>query len=115
MMHATTPPPFTPAELADAGRRAEAGGKADLAGRFYRALTEHFAEAPEAAEAREALGRIGAQALDDALDDRARTAGRRALARAMAVLGRLWPWAGPPSYRHTPVRGGDSRKSLMCA
>jgi hypothetical protein len=53
-------PQFTPAQLIDAGRRAEAQGRPDMAVQFYRYLTEYFAEAVEAAEAHNALGRIGA-------------------------------------------------------
>ena len=53
-------PQLTPAQLIDAGRRAEAQGRADLAVQFYRYLTEYFAEAVETAEAHNALGRIGA-------------------------------------------------------
>jgi hypothetical protein len=57
MVHAT--PQFTPAQLIESGRRAEAEGRLDLAVQFYRHLTEQFAEAVEAAEAHGALGRIG--------------------------------------------------------
>src|SRR5262245_34191072 len=56
----THAPQLTPAQLIDAGRRAEAQGRPDLAVQFYRYLTEYFAEAVEAAEAHNALGRIGA-------------------------------------------------------
>jgi hypothetical protein len=52
-------PQFTPAQLIESGRRAEAEGRLDLAVQFYRHLTEHFAGAVEAAEAHGALGRIG--------------------------------------------------------
>ena len=55
MVHAS--PQFTPAQLIESGRRAEAEGRLDLAVQFYRHLTEHFAEAVEAAEAHGALGR----------------------------------------------------------
>jgi hypothetical protein len=57
MVHAR--PQFTPAQLIESGRRAEAEGRLDLAVQFYRHLTEHFAEAVEVAEAHGALGRIG--------------------------------------------------------
>jgi hypothetical protein len=60
MLHAS--PQFTPAQLVEAGRRAEAEGRLDLAVQFYRHLVEHFSEAVEAVEAAEAhgaLGRIG--------------------------------------------------------
>lgn len=52
--------PFTPQQLLDAGRRAEAEGKLDFAAQFYRHLTDHYAYTSEAAEARSGLGRIGA-------------------------------------------------------
>ena len=57
-MHSS--PQFTPAQLIEAGRRAEAEDRLDLAAQFYGHLAEHFAEAPEAAEARASLRRIGA-------------------------------------------------------
>ena len=95
-------PPFTPAQLIDAGRRAEAENRFDLAVQFYRALIEHFAEAPETVEAFDALARIGAglsnRAPQEALprtrrrhfSSRAdRYAGGRALARLFTVLGWL--------------------------
>ena len=52
-------PQFTPQQLLDAGRRAEAEGKLDLAVQFYRHLTDNYAPTSEAAEARNGLGRIG--------------------------------------------------------
>lgn len=58
MVHAS--PQLTPDQLIDAGRRAEAEGRLDLAVQFYGHLAEHFADAVEAAEAHSALGRIGA-------------------------------------------------------
>jgi hypothetical protein len=51
--------PFTPAQLLDSARRCEAEGKLDLANQFYRHLMDHYANTPEAAEARNAMGRIG--------------------------------------------------------
>ena len=57
-MHAS--PQFTPAQLLDSGRRSEAEGKFDIADQFYRHLTEHYAQSPEAAEAHNGIGRIGA-------------------------------------------------------
>lgn len=58
MVHAS--PQFTPAQLLESGRRSEAEGRLDLANQFYRHLTEHYAQAPEAAEAHYAIGRISA-------------------------------------------------------
>lgn len=51
---------FTAPQLLEAGHRAEVEGRLDLAAQFYRHLTEHFAFTPEAAEARNGLGRVGA-------------------------------------------------------
>lgn len=58
MLH--VPTQFTPAQLLESGRRAENEGKLDLAVQFYRHLTDNFAYTPEAAEAHNGLGRIGA-------------------------------------------------------
>jgi hypothetical protein len=100
-------PQFTPAQLIDAGRRAESEGRPDLAVQFYRHLTENFAEAAQAAEAYGALGRLGpwqAQAgpqpgtprvLQRRLPAvRDRYVGGRALAHCVWVLGWLLTLAG---------------------
>lgn len=50
---------FTPKQLLDAGRRAEAEGKLDLAQQFYGHLSDHYGHTPEAAEGRHSLARIG--------------------------------------------------------
>jgi hypothetical protein len=50
---------FTPKQLLDAGRRAEAEGRLDLAHQFYGHLSDHHGHTPEAAEGRKALVRIG--------------------------------------------------------
>lgn len=50
---------FTPRQLLDAGRRAEAEGKPDLAQQFYGHLSDHYGHTPEAAEGRHSLARIG--------------------------------------------------------
>ena len=61
MVHAS--PQFTPGQLIESGRRAEAEGRLDLAVQFYRHLIQHFAEAVEAAEAHGSLcGALCAQA-----------------------------------------------------
>jgi hypothetical protein len=52
-------PQFTPRQLLDAGRRAEAEGKLDHASQLYRHLTDHYGYTAEAAEARNGLGRLG--------------------------------------------------------
>jgi hypothetical protein len=113
-------PPFTPGQLVDAGRRAETEGRVDLAVQFYRALTEHFADAPQVAEAHAALGRIGAWHANGTWQGNAavpavvhrklrrltapgrdRYAGGRVLARAFGVLGwlvALGGAGGAPAY-----------------
>jgi hypothetical protein len=53
-------PQFTPFQLLDAGRRAEAEGHVDAAFRFYRQTIDQYAYGPEAAEAREGLARLKA-------------------------------------------------------
>ena len=52
-------PQFTPRQLLDAGRRAEAEGKLDHANQLYRHLADHYAYTTEALEARNGLGRLG--------------------------------------------------------
>jgi hypothetical protein len=51
---------FTPAQILEAGRRAESEGRVEYAIQFYRHLTDHLARTLEAAAAREALIRLGA-------------------------------------------------------
>jgi hypothetical protein len=53
-------PQFTPIQLLDAGRRAEAEGNVDAAIQFYRQTADQYAYTPEAAEARGGLARISA-------------------------------------------------------
>ena len=48
----STPPQFTPAQILDAARRAEAEGKLEYAMQFYRHIVEHHGAAGEAYEAR---------------------------------------------------------------
>jgi hypothetical protein len=104
-------PQLTPAQLIDAGRRAEAEGRPDLAVRFYGHLTRHFAETAEAAEAHGALGRIEARQADAAVWPSAavharrrlqpepdRYATGRALARALGVLGWMLALTGPAGF-----------------
>jgi hypothetical protein len=51
---------FTPKQLLDAGQRAEAEGRLDLAHQFYEHLSDRYGHAPEAAEGRNGLARIAA-------------------------------------------------------
>jgi hypothetical protein len=52
-------PQFTPKQLLDAGQRAEAEGRLDLAYQFYEHLSDRYGHAPEAAEGRNGLERVG--------------------------------------------------------
>ena len=103
-------PPFTPAQLIDAGRRAEAEGRPDLAVQFYRHLTDNFTGAAETLEAHGALGRIGvwlsegdagAQAVTRRALRRRPPSGRdryaigRGVTRFFSLLGWLVALAGP--------------------
>jgi hypothetical protein len=51
---------FTPRQLLEAGRRAEAEGKLDLAQQFYGHLSDRYGHTSEATEGRNGLVRIGA-------------------------------------------------------
>lgn len=51
-------PQFTPAQVLNAARRAEAEGKLDYAAQFYRHIVDYYGASPEAQDAREGLGRI---------------------------------------------------------
>ncbi|MFZ1103751.1 MAG: hypothetical protein WAN86_13070 [Hyphomicrobiaceae bacterium] len=102
-------PQLTPAQLIDAGRRAEAQGRADLAVQFYRYLTEYFAEAVEAAEAHNALGRIGAaQSLPRIATPQPQPAPMRGAQRIRSGRRR-------PEQRRDPYRTGRILTALFCA
>jgi hypothetical protein len=118
MTRATTThdaPQLTPAQLLDAGRRAEAEGRPDLAARFYGHLTRHFADTAEAATAHGALARVETWQTDTKAcppaaapapsrplpPERDPYATGRALARALGVLGWMLALTGPggiPAY-----------------
>jgi hypothetical protein len=51
-------PQFTPAQVLNAARRAEAEGKLDYAAQFYRHIVDYYAASPEAHDARDGLGRL---------------------------------------------------------
>lgn len=51
---------FTPQQLLEAGRRAEADGRPDLAHQFYRYLSENYGYTAEAADGRAGLSRVTA-------------------------------------------------------
>jgi hypothetical protein len=106
-------PQLTPAQLIDAGRRAEAQGRADLAIQFYRYLTEYFAEAVEAAEAHNALGRIGAaQSLPRIAKPQPQPAPMRDAQRILSRRRR--PELGR-ELRRDPYRTGRILTALFCA
>jgi hypothetical protein len=56
---ANTPPQFSPAQILEAGQRAEADGRLDHAIQFYQHIAQHYANQPEAELARDGLGRLG--------------------------------------------------------
>lgn len=58
MVHAQTSVQYTPVQVLQAARRAEAEGKMDYALQFYRHIVEHHGSTEEAAAAREGLFRI---------------------------------------------------------
>jgi hypothetical protein len=66
---------FTPVQVLQAARRAEAEGKMDYALQFYRHLVEQHGGAPEAQEAREGLFRIAEWRWGEARVARTREAG----------------------------------------
>ena len=82
-------PQFTPKQLLDAGRRAEAEGRLDLAHQFYGHLSDHYGHTPEASEGRNGLARIGTGShhpqvwqMNGAIPAAAATNGRQAVAGA---------------------------------
>lgn len=62
MQQTARPQTYSPAEILEAGRRAEAEGRRDYAAQFYRHLTDYYAATPEAVEARHALQRVASAA-----------------------------------------------------
>lgn len=54
----STPPQFTPGQILDAARRAEAEGRLEFALQFYRHIVEHHGAAGEAFEARDSFQRL---------------------------------------------------------
>ena len=56
------PQQFSAVQILEAGRRAEIEGRVEYAIQFYRHLTDHLPRSPEAATAREALTKLGANA-----------------------------------------------------
>jgi hypothetical protein len=89
---------FTPRQLLDAGRRAEAEGKPNLAQQFYAHLSDRYGHTAEAAEGRRGLARLGASGTQPQVWQMNGTAGASpALARGRGK--REGPAAGVSGYR----------------
>ena len=88
---------FTPVQVLQAARRAEAEGKMEYALQFYRHLVEHHVSTQEAHEAREGLLRIAEWRWGEA-----RTLGRQASQPTPA------PVAQPAQNNYTAIQGGRS-------
>lgn len=98
---------LTPPEILDAGHKAESEGRVEYAVQFYRHLTNYYARTPEAADARQALQRLTAEAA-------ANPAAPHSLSRALESQRTAQPTpiatqAGPPATaRPRPRRDGKS-------
>lgn len=104
-------PQFSPAQVLEAGRRAEAEGKFDYAVQFYRHLVTHFASSPEAGAAREGLDRIergGAAAASPPLAAASTMprSGQRASGSSPAAAAGTTPFADGISVRQGPYLNG---------
>lgn len=86
------PKQFTPAQVLEAGRRAEAEGRAEYAVQFYRHLVDHYPGSSQAAAALAGLSRVG-------LGSNGGLNGRLAQASNMAAgtTAGSDPVTGPPS------------------
>jgi hypothetical protein len=58
---ANTPPQYTPAQILEAGQRAEADGRFEHAKQFYRHVVDHYPYSSEFSLARDGLGRLSAR------------------------------------------------------
>jgi hypothetical protein len=58
MQQTARSPSYSPAEILEAGRKAESDGRRDYAIQFYRHLTDYYAATPEAVQARYGLQRL---------------------------------------------------------
>lgn len=88
-------PQFTPAQILEAGRRAEADGRVEYAVQFYRHLTDHHARSQEALSAREALTRIGTRRPQEATNGAHAPNGVAQPAAGQAAIETTYP--PPPS------------------
>ncbi|MGI9403641.1 MAG: hypothetical protein ACR2OF_03905 [Hyphomicrobium sp.] len=106
-MAQASPVQFTPVQVLQAARRAEAEGKMEYALQFYRHLVEHHVSTAEAHEAREGLLRIAEWRWGEA-----RTLGRQSSQPApaaqaaqntyTAIQGGRSAYAGEPVYEEPP-------------
>lgn len=94
---ANHPPQFTPAQILEAGQRAEADGRIDHAIQFYRHLVEHYPYEQEAALARDGLGRLDRSSAP-APPKSARDAGYPASSGTSSFNQGHHPDTGGPSY-----------------
>ena len=106
---------YTPVQVLQAARRAEAEGKMDYALQFYRHLVEQHGTTPEAQEAREGLFRIAEWRWGEARI--AQTPGRQPRAPSAVAAGvpRRAPPQPPkvdePAAAFAPSAGSDTRSS----
>lgn len=56
---ANAPPQYSPAQILEAGQRAEADGRFEHAQQFYRHIVDHYPHSGEFSLARDGLGRLG--------------------------------------------------------
>jgi len=91
---------FTPVQVLQAARRAEAEGKMDYALQFYRHLVEQHGTTPEAQEAREGLFRIAEWRWGEA---------RVARSREAATAGAAPQQNAPPSQPPQSASAGGQR------
>lgn len=87
------PTQYTPAQILEAGQRAEADGRVEYAGQFYHHLIDHYPQTPEARIAREGVQRLAQ-----------RRAPEPAVARGGAPHFQV-----APAFRDDPPTGGGPR------
>lgn len=59
-------PQFTPVQILEAGQRAFSEGRTEYAAQFFKHLIDHYADTPEAAVARDAMGQVNGTAAQPA-------------------------------------------------
>lgn len=114
---------YTPVQVLQAARRAEAEGKMDYALQFYRHIVEHHGTSAEAQEAREGLFRIAEWRWGEARIARRQEAANSGAnysgqqqQRPVAVTGNAQPQpAYAPEPPEVPVTGGATRMPQFVA